>query len=630
MKRFIHPQDQDHFENLRGKEAFAKVLREVWPLACQKQDFFRPVWEEQPNQAEKAEREPRLDGKMSPEQVGFATGIFRSLMLERYSSPTYALDKARVDFSPDLRSNFQFKNLFLRSWERWEVYIRPTFSGFFIIRLTQYYPKRPRPLLDLAQDVLNLQESLDVHSARQWLERARHKYRDKPEELAKRERSIEALLHWMGAGEEDVGELLYYPVQWKIAMEVAGLFVQKVGSEIPLPDQHVIRLLKPEERLSIPLHDSYVIHHLDTLLAPPSWVKKGDREQTETRVQIEITLNDIRAPQAHLLRRALVHLCEGSVLKPRTKDEESKSSASSGNLPGATSRSREISFPNPRWSIVDHILEENQATWNDELCLLFSRTAIIMPSRQWQDYDLAVSTVPSATLHARYPRYWEAMERMIEFIVEVKTLAHLLESLSFDLLEDIAQVVHETRSKLFSGDIKMHPRLPDLVARAAQLHRLAALCQSLSHPQFWSRAEYAIKKADYLFQQFGVPRTLEHLERNINSINNVVDHIDELYLADLSEKNNDNSTLLSLGLAAASLTLTLLMLPSFWIDLVQFAREGVGGLRGFWVLWGAGTIVATGLIGLAAYLLIMTIRQKRRLLGLVRKFMKDFEGREVK
>ncbi len=624
MKRFIHPQDQERFETIRGGSEFAKVLREIWPTACQKQDFFIPLEEERRLRAEKEGRRFSDDEKMSTEQVGFATGIYRAMIVERYAWPTYALDKALVEFPPELRSNFQFKKLFLRAWERWEVYIRPSFSGFFVIRLTQHYHKKPRLLLTLAQDVLDLQESLDVHSARQWLERKRHEFKNDPEELAKRERSIQALLQWMGA-EEEGGDLLYYPVQWKIAMEVAGLFVQKIGTHIPLSNgQPPIRLIKPDERLSIPLHDSYVIHHLDTLLAHPSLIKGHDKRTVTAGVQVPISLNDIRHKEAHRLRQELANLCEGSVLKPRqSRVKDDKIDPAAEEQRSKTSSRENIFFPKPRWSIVDHILEENQATWNDELCLLFSRTAVIMPSPNWQDSDLAVSTVPSATLHARYPRYWEAIEHMIEFVVEVHVLGQLLESLTFDLLEDIAQVVHETRAKLFSGDIKMHPRLPDLVARATQLRRLAAICQSLSHPQFWSRAEYAIKKAEYLFGQLGVPRTLEHLERNISSINSVVDHIDELYLADLSEKNNDKTTLLSIGLAAASLTLTLLMLPSFWIDLLQFAQADRGGLRGFVLgFWVLGTFVALVLILLAGYLLTMTIRQKQRLIELIRKFMR--------
>src|SRR5690606_28805298 len=105
------------------------------------------------------------------------------------------------------------------------------------------------------------------------------------------------------------------------------------------------------------------------------------------------------------------------------------------------------------------------------------------------------------------------------------------------------------------------------------LRRMAALAQSISHPPFWSRAEYAVHKAERLFSLLDVPRILEHVERNIESINSVADHVDELYIADLSEKSNDKATVLSLGLAAVSFIVTLLALPSFWFDLAELNRD---------------------------------------------------------
>jgi hypothetical protein len=138
-------------------------------------------------------------------------------------------------------------------------------------------------------------------------------------------------------------------------------------------------------------------------------------------------------------------------------------------------------------------------------------------------------------------------------------------------LEDLANIRSTIRSYLFSGDIRLHERLPQLIEDAAHLRRLAALCQGLSNPQVWSRAEYAIRKATYLLEQLNVPTTLTHIERNISSINSVADHVDEWYMADLAEQSGDMGTLLSLGLAAASFILTLLILPSFWADLDQVA-----------------------------------------------------------
>ncbi|NWG06579.1 MAG: hypothetical protein HXY35_07835 [Chloroflexi bacterium] len=613
MKRFIagNENERERFEVLRGKPEFADILRTTWPGKIDSQKVFITMEEYKRRRAGQAGKRLTPGDMMPLEQIGFATGIFRSLMLEEYNFPIYVVDKSQIEFSPDLETNFQFKTLFKKVWDRWDIYIRPTVSGFFVFRLTHRFREKSRSLLAIAQDVLRLQESLDVPSAQKWLKHSRERYFNQPETLSVKERSVKALLEWVGSAEDETGDLLYYPIQWKIAMEVASRFVQTIGAEIPLKNAEPVKLVKPEPSLSIPLHDSYVIHHFEDILAEPSLIKKQNGK-LNSRAQIKATLNDIR--HSHLLKRALVNLVEGSLLRNASDDGKKADDVVTTQMIEAAG-----SFPNPKWSLVDGLFEQNQASWNDEFCMLGPRTALIIPSQEWKNSEISVSTVPSSTLHVKYARYWGAIERLVEFLVEIRVLSQLIESESYELLGEIAQTVHETRSMLFSGDIRLGTRLPDLVARAATLRHLAALSQSLSHPQLWSRAEYAIRKAEYLLEQLGVPTIQQHIERNITSINSVVDHVDELYLADLSEKENDNSTILSIGLAAASLTLTLLMLPSFWADI----WTGFGESITFWH-WALG-VVGTGLsivliIG-ALYMLRIAFIQRKKVKKMFNKFL---------
>lgn len=613
MKRFIagNDDDRERFEVLRGKPEFADALRNTWPGKIKDQSVFITMEEYKKRRAQKTGKSLTPGDLMPLEQMGFATGIFRSLMLEEYNFPLYVVDKEQVEFSPDLESNFQFKTLFKKVWDRWDIYIRPTFSGFFVFRLTYRFRERPRSLLAIAQDVLRLQESLDVPSAQKWLQHSRERYFNEPETLSIKERSVKALLDWVGSTEHETGELLYYPIQWKIAMEVASRFVQLIGSEIPIKDAEPMRLISPEPSLSIPLHDSYVIHHFEDVLADPSITKKQNGK-SNNRSQIAVTLNDIR--NSHILKRALLNLVEGSLLRNTSNDGKRVEDV-------VTTQDIEISgaFPKPKWGLVDDLFEHNQASWNDEFCLLGARTALIIPSQEWRDSEISVSSVPSSTLHVKYARYWGAIERMIEFLVEIRVLSQLIESESFKLLGEMAQKVNETRSMLFSGDIQLGGHLPNLVARAAYIRHLAALSQSLSHPQLWSRAEYAIRKADYLLEQLGVPTIQEHIERNITSINSVVDHIDELYLADLSEKSNDNSTVLSLVLAAASFTLTILVLPSFWADIWGILPDHDNPENWQWLLAAIGTFFALSLIAFAILLIVPAWRQRKRIWDMLRK-----------
>ena len=264
-------------------------------------------------------------------------------------------------------------------------------------------------------------------------------------------------------------------------------------------------------------------------------------------------------------------------------------------------KANSLYFPTLRWQNIDRIMQENLASWMGEICLLTLRTALIIPSHKYKKDNLLVSTTPGATLKVKYARYWGAIERMIEFAVEIRTLAQWSSTASYDALEEIAKTVHTAREKLQAGDIELDDHLPRLVKSASNLRRFAALSQGMSDPLVWSRTEYAIHKARYLLDQLGVPTLLTHIDRNISSLNSVVDHVDELYALDLAEKNNDLSAVITLGLTAVSFILTLIMLPSFWTDTQQIdASSPVLGelfsplrLR---ILGYAGTIFGVGLI----------------------------------
>ena len=583
MKRFVRGEAaQKRFETVRGSTSFANALRTAWPQALQDQSRFSPQPEDE----------------MTIEDVGFATGVFRSLMLERLTAPTYFLDKSQVQFRPDLENNFQFKTLFKRAWDRWAISIRPTMTGFFIIRLIYKYQQSPRAMIDLAKDAIKLQEPLDVPSAVRWLRYNRERYDTQPEMLAEKEQSVKALLAWLGADVDNpqASETLYYPVQWKLAVEAINFFVEDGRFTIPHKDGEIELRPSPPHQ-SLPLHDSYIIYHFDELLAEPGLIDNKRRGQVKAGVKVPVSLHKIR--QSNQLRNVLVSLLEGTVLRdPDKPDEEIDSNGY---------------FPSPRWSHADALFDEpevNLASWSDELCLFTGRTALIMPSKKWRHFEMAVSTVPSATLKVQYARYWNAIERMIEFVLEVRVLVQLIESDSYRLLAQIANTIESIRADMFNGDIVIGGELKEQMARAAHLRRVAALAQSISHAPFWGRAEYAVQKAERLFGLLDVPRILVHIERNIESINSVADHVDELYIADLSEKSNDKATILSLGLAAVSFIVTLLALPSFWFDLAELNRNWWQRDDLYNVIFFSGTFLGLILVFSAVVLSVMAVRRR--------------------
>lgn len=616
MKRFVAAEDQERFESIRGTSQLAETLRNGWWNAkSAKTPFTRNIHDTKGEQAV---------NNMSTEQVGFATGVFRALFLEEHVVPTYLLKKEEIKFPKDLMDNFQFRNLFLHTWNTWKIYIRPTVTGMFVIRLTRDY-NSPRELVKIAEDVLKLHESLDVQSARAWLAKKKQELKDQPDEIKKVERSVSAFLKWLGSKASDKSELLYNPVQWKIAMEVASLFVKATG-EITVLGAEPLHLTKPEPRLSMPLHDSYVVYHIDEIYADESIViREGKSNQTNTKPvgsnpkenepsrQIPVTPEALnRSP---LIKRTLINLLEGAILERGSSDD------TMGN------KNLSLKFPLQRWQIVDRIMEKNLASWMGEIFLLTTRTALIIPSRRYKGDNLLVSTTPGATLKVKYARYWGAIERMIEFGMEIRALAQLIERASYESLEETAQTVDTARKTLQAGDIELDSHLPQHVSSAGNLRRLAALSQGMSDPLVWSRSEYAIIKAQYLLEELGVPTLLTHIDRNMTSLNSLVDHIDELYALDLAEKNNDLSAVMTLGLTAVSFILTLIMLPSFWTDLqqIELTNQVLGKIFKIELLnfiGYSGTILSLALIVFSLVLAYRASKHTRQIWGVIKRALK--------
>ncbi len=550
MRRFIVPEQRAFFESIRGSSDLTHVLRHNWADQVDQQNAFVPV--DQPLGRNGTE------ARMSTEEVGFVTGIFRQAMLEQYTTPCYYVRKGQIAF-PDLPiDNLQFKKLFLSVWQQWDIYIRPTMTGMFVVTLKRHYQK-PTPLLRIASDIVGLQVSFDVPGALQWQQKIEELYADDAEMLQEKRESVQKFLDWLGVNQRKNGAsaLGYAPVQWQIAMEVCRQFVKKLQLEIQIKNQDTIKMYDPDTTISTPLHDSYVIYHLDELLAPPSYLHhhqteaEPEPEPTET-TQVLVTPQYIESSPP--IRRGLIQLIEGAILRPSRKK----------NKPG------QRVFPKHRLAYVDDVFEQDTATWIDEVCLLTARTAVIIPSRYHSQHELFISTLPTSTSKVMYQWYWDSMERMLEFIIEVRVLAQLVERASARALDQFVKTSRETRIGIIEEETSFDvERLMRLSERAANLSRLVSICQALSNPQVWSRAEYAAEKARHLLDQLSVPVLLNHAERNVTHMTSLLNHVDELYIALISKRSNQLTFWLSAGVAGVSLIVILYSLPSFWADIDQ-------------------------------------------------------------
>ena len=62
MKRFVQEQDQARFERIRGREEFAKTLREIWPQKLNDQEKFITIQEDKRRRESSGEYEYRTSG----------------------------------------------------------------------------------------------------------------------------------------------------------------------------------------------------------------------------------------------------------------------------------------------------------------------------------------------------------------------------------------------------------------------------------------------------------------------------------------------------------------------------------------------------------------------------------------
>jgi hypothetical protein len=572
MRRFVDPADAKQFETLRGSPALLDVLRDAWPRTIRHGSPFAVA--DHPLESDS------VAARMPTDEVAFLSGVFRLNAIQDYAVPLYYLrDKDGVSFPAEILGNVQFTNVFMEVWRHWEIYLRPTVTGMFVLRLRRRY-ERTTPLLRIAGDVVSLQTAFDIPGALRRKAEFEVRVAAGDTDAAEKIRSIDAFLEWLDVEDEPApGQTGYAPVHWKLAMEICRQFVQDVGLHIPLPGRPV-RLRVPERTSATPLHDSFLIYHIDELLAVEPILNKaraasenGGAVEHETTLPVTTAKVPPKIPvlpqdivRSEELRQQIAALMEGAVLRR------------ANGLARASARLvvPRSYFPEHRTPYLEDVFEGDVATWSDEMCVLTGRAALVMPSRHARQDELLLSNFAASTGRVMYLWYWEAMERMFELAIEVRVLAHLIERGSADLLREFEQELTLVRYGMSRRDIRVNYEvLTEKVERVANMSRLLGLGQSLSTPTVWGRAEFAVEKARLLMRRQDVPLLMHHAERNVANLSELINHIDELYLADLSESNNRLSFYLSMLLAGLSLSVIVFTVISFWADSDDLAPGSV-------------------------------------------------------
>jgi len=514
LAAFVEPAARDTLLNLRGRKEFDEFL-----------DRFDP----QDARFERAHHYKRV------EQRGYELGVFNRVLAEDNFAPTYRLVKERVKFPPELMNNVQFKDKFLTVWKKWEFWLRLSSNGIITIILKLDIPK-PRELIFLSRDVMGLQGNFDMESARDKLNELRA-----AEPSGANSERIESILQFMAWVRRhamvDI-ERESPAVVWQMAVEVVRQFVDACRGRLVNISQSLPFELKlkgePERGGNGSLREQYTVFYFDEMghynwstrqrrLLPPHEVLDGDYARTITG------------------------LLEGILIRGK----------------------RDYFYPTHNMNCVRDIVARNKSSWQNELCVLSDRSAIIYPHMSKQSRQVIFSSH-----QIDYAQYWECVLRALEFGVETRLLVHLAKQMTSSYLAEALPVLHKNGAT---------PRdnLQRFDFQAANAARLLAHLRTITAPHIIAQASYSVNKLELFMVETGIPDILKHAEMNLNHLKILVDNSHDTHLQSQSRFLNELTLVISVIVGGLTFGLGILMLPSFILDWEE-ERQGFLATRWYY------------------------------------------------
>jgi len=541
------------------------------------QKFFDQYLESLPEQVQKGPFKVSAEYRKR-EQSGYGIGVFNRVLAEDNFAPTYSVVKEAIDFPPHLLDNVQFKDRFLPVWEHWDFHLRVSSNGIVTLILHLNIP-RYREMELVAQDVMGLHYYFDMANAKQKRDEFR-KLSQSPdlsekqcESIAQKINSIERLIEWVQERSMNQLEDDKSPVVWQMAVEVMRRWIETLGNCITLSDDAgktwKIKL-KQQPRLG-------TMREIFTTYIPTSIRdrKKPDSLAAGLRPQEILSSSAYQQVMSAITEEALIH------------------------------GKKNHAFPLHNLEASQRLTQRNLATWESEFCIITDKNALIYY------HPLDKKKVAFSSREVSYEEYWLTVLRLLEFGLEVKLLALLLEKQTANLLvSKLSKQWQANPASAFSaGGISL---------QLLNLSRLLAHTRGLSSAPIVGQASYAIQKYKALLDAFGVPEILSHAEYNLKSMSRLLERNVDVQLQIESQAVNEIALAFSMVFASVSLIMGILAFPSFiadWINANPF-------LKAFWLYpyfgWiGIGIMGLLTLTSIMAFVFAMAmfirIRRKQRL-----------------
>lgn len=549
---FIEPASRPALLNLRGRKEFDLYLETFDP--------GDPCFVRDPHYVQ-------------VEQRGYELGVFNRILAEDNFAPTYQVVKEHFRFPEQLLTNVQFKQRFLKVWHKWDIWFRLSSNGIITIILKIRYPKLHR-LIDISHDVMGLQGNFDMASARHKIAELTALGANEHGRIA----SVQQFMDWVAEHALVDIEQENPPVLWQMAVEVVQQFIAACGGRLHCVDNGYpfdLRLTPKADYYSMGgLRDQYTVFH---------WEEVSILDPTDRTRKV-------------LLPRQLL-------------SEDLHTQTLSGLLEGVLIRGKSTYYyPRHSPNYLRELIDCDRASWENELCLLTDRCAVIYPYHRRPTHELVFSS-----RQMPYSEYWSSVLRGLEFGVETRLLAQLTKQIAAKYLADGLLQLRGPKG-LDREQLRIYDQ------RASNLARLTAHLRTITTPSLIATAGYAVSKFELFMQKTHVPLFLAHAQINLADLNALLQRNHDLYIQVETQRLNELALIISAIFASLTMFLGLLTFPSFFADWDDAAK--LAGNKWYYpYLPEVGEVLVTALlllgVGSFLYMLFRWLTLRRRRLSIL-------------
>ncbi len=512
----------------------------------------------------------RDDCYVETEHRGYEIGVFNRILAEDRFAPTYRLNKNKVHFPKELEHNVQFKDKFLKLWRKWDFWIRLCSNGIVTLILCLDIAK-PKKLIDISRDVIGLQGHFDIESARRKL----RELEADGQSIGALERiaSIHQFMQWSSQHSMADIERESPPVLWQMAAEVMRQFGEACAFRLHSTAQNLQFSLEltpfPSGGTLGVLREELTLYHFFEI---------GDYDfDTKTR----------------------------NILSPSTIACDEYAQTISGLLEGVILEGKSTYYyPTHSLDYARAIVSRNQSTWENEICVFTGPSALIYR------YTPKETKVIFPSGYISHAEYWDTIARGIEFSVETRLLAQVVEQIAAHYLSEAIPLLGDNHDL----DKKSLGRMNE---RVANISRYIAYLRTITTPHLIAYAPYATGKFELLLSQSGITDILDHAEANLGDLQALLARDHEMLLQLESQRLGELALAFSVIFASLTVSLSVLALPAF---IQAWEAEGRSFLSARWYYpflgWAGedlvGFTVLLGILAFAAGILAFVVARRRR------------------